>query len=61
MKIIIIILFYILNIILSHINKKENNKNILNLSPINIDNEKNSKNEEEFLKEIKKYLINENK
>ena len=61
MKIIIIILFYILNIILSHINKKENNKNILNLSPINIDYEKNSKNEEEFLKEIKKYLINENK
>jgi len=61
MKIIIIILFYILKIILSHINKKENNKNILNLSPINIDYEKNSKNEEEFLKEIKKYLINENK
>ena len=61
MKIIIIILFFILNIILSHINKKENNKNILNLSPINIDNEKNTKNEEEFLKEIKKYLINENK
>ena len=61
MKIIIIILFYIFLIILSHINKKENNKNILNLSPINIDYEKNSKNEEEFLKEIKKYLINENK
>ena len=61
MKIIILILFYILNIVLSSIYKKKDNKYILNLAPKNIENNKNAKNDEEFLKEIQKYLINENK
>ena len=61
MKIIILILFYILKIILSSIYKKKDNKYILNLAPKNIENNKNEKNDEEFLKEIQKYLINENK
>ena len=61
MKIIILILFYILNIVLSCIYKKKDNKYILNLAPKNIKNNNDAKNDEEFLKEIQKYLINENK
>jgi len=64
MKIFLLIaLFFTLKIFLfcnNNINnRKEIKKHILNLSPTNIKNNKNLEKEEEFMKEIKKYLIKE--